>query len=295
MVGDDEYNRQQRSGPSGGGEPSIATGHAKEPAGSNLNSIALADHWQQLRQFTQARIALGRVGTSLPTEEVLNFGFAHAMARDAVHLPLDSVSMQTALTEAGLDVVHVTSRAADRGTYLLRPDLGRRVDEAGLALLQTLKPQRPPDLLLVVGDGLSALAIHKHALPLIEEIRRQAPAGWLFGPVVMASQARVAIGDEIGAALGARMVAILIGERPGLSSPDSLGIYLTYEPCVGRHDAERNCISNVRLEGLSYTTAARKLLWLATTSMQMKQSGVGLKDESDRLEISGNTQLQLPV
>lgn len=217
------------------------------------------------------------------------------MARDAVHLPLDIATMNAAFTEAGLDTVHVTSRAADRGTYLLRPDLGRRVDEAGLNMLQSIKSQRPPDLLVVVGDGLSALAIHKHALPLIEEIRRQAPAEWQFGPVVMASQARVAIGDEIGAALGARMVAILIGERPGLSSPDSLGIYLTYEPRVGRHDAERNCISNVRLEGLSYVAAVRKLLWLATASMQMKQSGVGLKDESDRLEISGSTQLQLPA
>ena len=233
------------------------------------------------------------MGTSLPTEEVLNFGYAHAMARDAVHLALDTATLGTALAAAGFAPVSVQSRAPDRKAYLLRPDLGRRVDEASLDTLQLVKPQARPDLVIVIGDGLSALAVHKHALPMLDEIRRYAPVSWQLGPVVMASQARVAIGDEIGAALGARMVAILIGERPGLSSPDSLGIYLTYDPKVGRHDAERNCISNVRLEGLSYAAAAKKLIWLAHASLRLQLSGVDLKDESDMLQIADSEPLSL--
>lgn len=235
------------------------------------------------------------MGSSLPTTEVLNFGYAHAMARDAVHLPLDTTMLDSALAARGFPVVQVSSRAVDRKTYLLRPDLGRRVDAASLHVLQAVKPLIAPDLLLVIGDGLSALAVHKHAVPLIEEIRRHASPDWEFGPIVLASQARVAIGDEIGAALGARMVAILIGERPGLSSPDSMGIYLTYEPKVGRSDAERNCISNVRLEGLSYVAAAKKLVWLATESRRMQLSGVALKDESDMVQIAEPVVLKLPA
>lgn len=237
---------------------------------------------------------MGRVGTSLPTAEVLNFGYAHAMARDAVHLPLDVDMLQRECTAAGWTAVHVQSRAADRTSYLLRPDLGRRVDAAGLEQLQATKSPHPPDMVFVIGDGLSALAIHKHAISLMAEVRRNAPAAWQFGAVVMASQARVAIGDEIGTALGARVVAVLIGERPGLSSPDSLGIYLTYDPKVGRHDAERNCISNVRLEGLSYVAAAKKLVWLAQQAMRLQLSGVDLKDESDMAQIADTTLLSLP-
>jgi ethanolamine ammonia-lyase small subunit len=196
---------------------------------------------------------------------------------------------------AGWAAVHVQSRAADRTSYLLRPDLGRRVDADGLEKLQSIKSQHPqPDVVFVVGDGLSALAIHKHAIPLMAEVRRSAPAEWRFGTVVMASQARVAIGDEIGAALGARVVAVLIGERPGLSSPDSLGIYLTYDPKVGRHDAERNCISNVRLEGLSYAVAAKKLVWLAHQALRLQLSGVDLKDESDMVQIADSAVPSLP-
>lgn len=216
------------------------------------------------------------------------------MARDAVHLPLDVDMLQRECAAAGWTAVHVQSRAVDRTSYLLRPDLGRRVDAAGLEKLQAVKSQQlQPDMVFVIGDGLSALAIHKHALPLMAEIRRIAPAEWQFGAVVMASQARVAIGDEVGAALGARVVAVLIGERPGLSSPDSLGIYLTYDPKVGRHDAERNCISNVRLEGLSYTIAAKKLVWLAQQATRLQLSGVDLKDESDRVQIADTSLLSL--
>lgn len=254
-----------------------------------------ADPWQQLKRFTRARIALGRVGSSLPTREVLDFGMSHAMARDAVHLALDVDALAGALHAAGFSTCQVHSRAPDRATYLLRPDLGRRLDDAGLAGLQTIKPPQSIDLLIVVGDGLSSLAVERHVLPLLEEIRSATPVEWRLGPIAIASQARVAIGDEIGAALGARMVALLIGERPGLSSPDSLGIYLTYDPKVGRQDAERNCISNVRPEGLGYKDAARKLVWLAREALTLKFSGVGLKDESDVAEIADQTAVRLPA
>ncbi len=248
-----------------------------------------------MRQFTQARIALGRTGSSLPTEEVLQFGYAHAMAQDAVHLPLDVDALCASLHAADFPTLRVNSRAGDRGTYLLRPDLGRRLEAESVAALQAAKPEKPLDLLLVVGDGLSSLAIQKHALPMLEAIRRIAPQDWQIGPVVVASQARVALGDEVGEALGARLVAILIGERPGLSSPDSLGMYLTYEPRVGRHNAERNCISNVRTEGLSYATAAHKLLWLAQEGLRLKLTGVDLKDESDMILIAPPAEIkQLP-
>lgn len=213
------------------------------------------------------------------------------MAQDAVHLPLDTVALQAAFVAAGYATAQVNSRAADRATYLLRPDLGQRLDEVSLSRLAAIKSAKPPDLLLVIADGLSSLAIHNHALALINAIQRQAP-DWRFGPIIIASQARVAIGDEIGEALGAQMVAILIGERPGLSSPDSLGIYLTYAPRVGRHNAERNCISNVRLEGLSYELAAKKLLWLAREGARLKVTGVGLKDESDKVKISVQADLK---
>lgn len=242
------------------------------------------DPWQQLKSFTRARIALGRVGSSLPTKEVLDFGFSHAMARDAVHLPLDVDALDDALKTQGFTTTRVHSRSPDRNTYLLRPDLGRRLDEQSLNQLKHTAAS-PIDFLIIVGDGLSSLAVERHAQPLLTEIRQHMPEGWTSGPVVIASQARVAIADEIGETLNARMVAMLIGERPGLSSPDSLGIYLTYSPKLGCSDADRNCISNVRPEGLNYAAAAKKLLWLAKEAMRLKVSGVALKDESDVHEI----------
>ena len=251
--------------------------------------LTAADPWQQLRRFTRARIALGRVGSSLPTREILDFGMSHAMARDAVHLALDVDAMREELRQQGHETLHVHSRAPDRGTYLLRPDMGRRLDEASASQLAADASTRQVDLLLVVGDGLSSLAVARHAVPLINEIVKAMPQDWQLGPVVIASQARVAIADEIGSLMRARMVAILIGERPGLSSPDSLGIYLTYQPAVGKSDADRNCISNVRPEGLGYAAAARKLLWLARESLRLKVSGVALKDESDATEIEAVT------
>lgn len=190
--------------------------------------------WAHLRAFTDARIALGRAGNSQTTDAVLAFGVAHAQARDAVHLPLDSAAVAAALGEAGFTAVTAHSAAADRAEYLRRPDLGRRLDEASRARLSALRPAQPFDVAFVIADGLSALAVQSHAVPLLCSVRERLPAGRSIGPVAIAEQSRVALGDEIGALLGARQVVMLIGERPGLSSPDSLGIYLTYAPRVGR-------------------------------------------------------------
>jgi len=258
------------------------------------NPLVRADPWQALRRHTRARIALGRVGSSLPTREVLDFGLSHAMARDAVHLPLDTQALRASIESLGHETVEVSSRAADRHTYLLRPDLGRRVAPEDVERLRAMAQKPGPDLLLVVGDGLSSLAVARQAAPLLAELRARWPAGWRSGPVVIARQARVALADEVGEALGARMVAMLIGERPGLTSPDSLGVYITWAPRVGCHDAQRNCISNIRPEGMPYTTAAHKLLWLAREAHRMQLTGVALKDESDVAEIGGESLPQLP-
>lgn len=242
------------------------------------------DPWAALRAHTPARIALGRAGASLPTGEVLRFGQAHALARDAVHLALDVPALEEALRSEGFATCRVASAAPDRATYLLRPDLGRRLDESSAVRLQELQAGdalQGCDLLLVAADGLSSLAVQRHVLPLAREVRARAPAGWRIGPVVIATQARVALGDDIGALLRPRLVAMLIGERPGLSSPDSLGIYLTWAPQRGRSDAQRNCISNVRPEGLAYDKAAAKLWWLCTEARRLQATGVALKDMSD--------------
>lgn len=237
--------------------------------------------WAALRRHTSARIGLARTGASLSTRELLAFGAAHAQARDAVHLPLDVPALAGRAQAAGWpEVLTLRSAAPDRATYLLRPDLGRRLERGCAAELQA-RPEAPCDLLLVVADGLSAAAIERQAPPLLQAIRRQQPEGWTLGPLVLATQARVALGDEIGQLLRARLVAVLIGERPGLSSPDSLGIYLTHGPQVGRHDAQRNCLSNVRPEGLGHEEAARKLWWLAQAARRAGLTGVDLKDHSD--------------
>lgn len=246
-----------------------------------MNELLAEDPWRELKRFTHARIALGRVGSSLPTREILNFGISHAMARDAVNLPLDTAALNAAVQALGFSTLQVHSRAPNRQTYLLRPDLGRSLNDESKQLLHSLKPSTGFDLMIVVGDGLSSLAIQRHTAPLLSELRKCIPESWNVGPVVIAEQARVALADEAGESMGARMVVMLIGERPGLSSPDSLGIYLTYAPNIDRCDAERNCISNVRPEGLSYSAAANKLVWLAKEALQLKASGVALKDQSD--------------
>lgn len=214
------------------------------------------------------------------------------MARDAVHLALDVDVLANDIQALGLNVLQVQSKAPDRQSYLIRPDWGRRLSEASCHQLKTLKAE-PIDFMLVVGDGLSSLAVARHALPLIAEIQKIIPEKWRMGAVVIASQARVALADEVAELMGARMVAMLIGERPGLSSPDSLGVYLTYHPKVGCSDADRNCISNVRPEGLNYVAAAKKLVWLAKEAMRTEVSGVMLKDESDAVEVLVETPLNL--
>ncbi|EKT4525000.1 ethanolamine ammonia-lyase subunit EutC [Pseudomonas putida] len=240
--------------------------------------------WLALRNLTPARIALGRTGISLPTGAQLDFQFAHAQARDAVHLPFDHAGLRQQLADRGRESLLLHSAASDRDQYLQRPDLGRRLDDASAQRLREHAQANPGgvDVAIVVADGLSALAVHRHTLPFLARFEEQAAAdGWTSAPVVLVEQGRVAVGDEVGELLGARMTVMLIGERPGLSSPDSLGLYFTYGPKVGLTDAYRNCISNVRLEGLSYGMAAHRLLYLMREACRRQLSGVSLKDEAE--------------
>ena len=195
--------------------------------------------WAEWRRATPARLALGRAGAGMPTDEVLRFGWAHAMARDAIHAALDVPALESALRNGGWEVAQVRSRAPDRTTYLRRPDLGRQLDADDAARLRALAGP-PREVCIVIGDGLSSLAVDRHAAPFLSALRQHLPPALSLTPVVIASQARVALADEVGQAFGARLSVMLIGERPGLSSPDSLGIYITHAPRRGRHDAERN-------------------------------------------------------
>jgi ethanolamine ammonia-lyase small subunit len=244
------------------------------------------DPWLDLRRLTAARIALGRTGVSLPTHEWLRFAQAHAMARDAVHTPFDSAALAAQLRTHGFDTHTVHSAAADRPTYLRRPDLGRRLGAAAAGSLQALADASKAgaiDVAVVVADGLSPRAVQSHALPLLLALRpmlEAQPPVLSLGPVVLAHQARVALGDDVGAVLGARAMLLLVGERPGLSSPDSLGAYLTWAPQVGRTDAERNCVSNIRPEGLPIEPAAARIAWLLNAAHHLGLTGVRLKDQS---------------
>jgi ethanolamine ammonia-lyase small subunit len=242
------------------------------------------DPWQALRAHTMARIALGRSGVSLPTAEWLRFAEAHALARDAVHTALDVPALQAALAAEGFDCTAVASAAADRATYLRRPDLGRRLAAASASSLQV---QPDADVAVVLADGLSARATQQQALPLLRALRPLLQAaGQALSPLVVATQARVALGDEVGERVGARAVLVLIGERPGLSSPDSLGAYLTWAPRVGRSDAERNCVSNIRPEGQPPEQAAARIAWLLGAALRLGATGVVLKDESEVGEVA---------
>jgi ethanolamine ammonia-lyase small subunit len=237
------------------------------------------DPWADLRRHTPARIGLGRSGVALPTAEVLRFAAAHAQARDAVHVALDSAALERQLHIDGWRCVVVTSRAASRDEYLRRPDLGRRLAPADATRLKDLAAG-DVDLAIVVGDGLSALAVQRHAPPLLAALRVALGDTPTLAPLVIATQARVALADDIGALLQARVALILLGERPGLSSPDSLGAYLTHAPSVGRSDAERNCVSNIRPEGLPPERAAQRIAWLVREALRRRISGIALKDES---------------
>jgi ethanolamine ammonia-lyase small subunit len=230
---------------------------------------------RRLADFTNARVDLGQAGDSLPTAALLEFRLAHARARDAVHLPLDMLSMVNDLAAAGWPSVVLSSQAATRQEYLLRPDLGRRLSSESQQVVKGMA--RPHRLALVVTDGLSALAVHRHAAGLLEALQLRVEA---TGSIFLINKGRVAIGDHIGELLDAELCVLLIGERPGLSSPDSLGVYLTWRPHLGRSDAERNCVSNIHDQGLSYEAAARKIRYLMAESERLKLSGVGLKERA---------------
>lgn len=248
-----------------------------------------ADPWTALRRHTPARISLGRSGTSLPTAEVLRLAAAHALARDAVHLPLDVARLVSDLRAHGLDAVTVASRARSRREYLTRPDLGRQLAPEGRDRLQ-----RPaaPGLCIVVADGLAAVAAQTHAVPLVAALREAAIEA---SRIVVATQARVALGDEIGERLGASLVLVLLGERPGLSSPDSLGAYLTWAPRAGRLDSERNCVSNIRPDGLPPAAAAARLAWLIREAQRRRLTGIELKDGSELPALGRDDSPALPT
>jgi ethanolamine ammonia-lyase small subunit len=235
---------------------------------------------RDLRDLTPARVGLGRAGASMPTQALLEFTLDHARARDAVHAAFDIPALISGLNDLGLAAFDVSSRARNRKDYLRRPDLGRTLDPASQHLLASHNGNSC-QLAIVIGDGLSPTAVKAHAIELIRSlIARLALERIEIGHAVVASGARVALGDEIGAILGACMILMLIGERPGLSAPDSLGAYLTFAPRPGRTDAERNCVSNIHGAGLGYDEAAFKIAWLIREGLAREVTGVALKDDS---------------
>ena len=234
-----------------------------------------ADNWSGLRALTTARLALGRSGSSLPTQAHLSFQTAHALARDAVLAPLDRETLMAGIVHEGWPALEVESQAADRATYLTRPDLGRRLSPQSSGRIAGLPSG--VDVALLVGDGLSSAAIHANGLPTLRALIPLLQAqGLSLSPIIVASQARVALADPIGELLQASLSIILIGERPGLSASDSLGLYLTWMPRLGRTDAERNCISNVRDQGLLPEAAARQASALVASMRQYRLAGVAL-------------------
>jgi ethanolamine ammonia-lyase small subunit len=242
---------------------------------------------ESLRGFTPARVGLRRAGTTLATAEILDFQLAHALARDAVKAELDIDAFAERVRGevhvqgfSGFQILSLKSAAANRETYLRRPDLGRILDPSSASHLNL----PPCDVLFVIADGLSMIAVERHAIPLLNEVLPVViTSGWSCGPICVVKQARVAIGDPIGAALGSSLSVVLIGERPGLSSPDSLGVYVTWNPRPGRSDAERNCISNIRGGGLSYEAAAKRLLWYLGEARSRHMTGIALKEQGNPL------------
>lgn len=245
---------------------------------------AQRDVWHALRQLTPARIALGRAGGSVPTAALLDFQMAHAVARDAVHQAFDAETLQREIASLGQATALVQTQAADRRIYLQNPDLGRRLSDASRQTIELLAAEHPEgfDLCVIVSDGLSAAAAHRQAEPLLRELL-PALHDWKLAPIIIVRFGRVALQDEIGQILRARLAVILLGERPGLGAPDSLGAYLIHNPRLGATDADRNCISNIRPEGLLFRAAAEKLLYLLHESRRRQLSGVQLKDERPRL------------
>ncbi|MFC0283398.1 ethanolamine ammonia-lyase subunit EutC [Camelimonas abortus] len=238
------------------------------------------DLFDLLRRRTHARVALGRAGDGLPTAPLLAFQMAHARARDAVHGALDVERLARDL--APLPAIHVRSAAGSRAVYLRRPDLGRRLAEGEAARL----PQGPFDVALVIADGLSAVAAARHGPAVAHALARLLPE-LAFAPVVIASQGRVAIGDDIAAAMNAELAVTLIGERPGLSTADSLGAYLTFRARPGMRDSERNCVSNIHDQGLAPAVAAEKIAWLAREALRLRLTGVALKENAPVSAVAG--------
>ena len=247
-------------------------------------SNLIENPWSKLRSFTDARIALGRAGTSIPTHHWLEFQLAHAQAQDAVHSQLDSDDFaQQMIQQLGIaEPLLLHSQAQDRAEYLQRPDLGRHLDAPSIdTVTQYMSQQQSTnDLAIVIADGLSCKAIEENAIPFLAKLLPELPQEWRIAPLCLVEQGRVAIGDHIGELLNAKLVLVLIGERPGLSSPDSLGLYLTWAPEVGLTDASRNCISNVRPAGLSYSDAVTKSLYLLLEARRLQLSGVNLKEDA---------------
>ena len=234
------------------------------------------DAWHSLKQFTAARIALGRTGNAIPLKELLKFKLAHAHARDAVYARLHTQELAQQLQQFNLPIYSLHSKAKDRNEYLLHPDLGRQLNDASVQLLQNRSASF--DIVLVLADGLSATAINHHAVPLLQLLIPLLQQANFSVAITTAQEARVAVGDAVGS-------LVLIGERPGLSAADSMGAYLTYNPTVGLTDESRNCISNIRPEGIDYAKAASKIQYLITASFRLQYSGVALKDdEQDFLE-----------
>lgn len=261
------------------------------PAGT---ALAENDRWAALRRATPARIGLGRSGDALPLRPMLDFQLAHARARDAVHASLDVAAIASALHPH--PVLRVHSAAPDRRTYLRRPDLGRQLDADAAATLREAAPANGEayDLVFIVADGLSATAVASHAVPVIQACLARLE-GYRIAPIVLAEQARVALGDPVGEGLGARLSVVLIGERPGLSVADSLGIYLTYAPRPGRRDSERNCISNVHGRGgLTPDQAAGKVAWFVREALRRGLTGIALKDGIAEAVLEGNRAPELP-
>lgn len=241
------------------------------------------DAWQSLKQFTAARIALGSTGVAIPLKEVLQFRLAHAHARDAVFSQLNEAVLLQELVQFKLDCFSLHSNAKDRNEYLQQPNFGRQLNESSVSQLQNINT--PCDIALIIADGLSATAINNHAVPLLKvliPLLRQ--PDFSLAPITIVQQARVAIGDEISVLLKAKFSIVLIGERPGLSSPDSMGAYLTYNPDIGLTDESRNCISNIRPEGMDYKTAAEKIYYITTEAFRLQYSGVALKDNAGLLK-----------
>ena len=263
--------------------------------------VVTRNPWDKLREFTSARIALGRSGNSVPTDELLSFQLDHAQAMDAVHCTLNVDSLVAQLSDSYSILkqtleppVVVTSKVTDRFMYLQRPDLGRQLDEASWNKLEAIGKEHNAelDLAIVIADGLSSVAIQNHALPVISRLVSLLSGDeehqWNLAPIAVVKQGRVAVGDDVGECFNAKAVLVLIGERPGLTSPDSMGMYLTWGAKRGSKDSDRNCISNVRPQGLNYDDACQRAFYLLKEARRLQLSGVNLKDRSAIDEESGS-------